>query len=329
MAFFGGIGCAARSGILFKGANIFSPLSKARYFAFDKTGTLTKARLRVSSVEPVGVSEDELLSLVRRAEYYSNHPVAEAVKRDADNILPPDSAEEIVGEGVLCQIGESKIFVGNMRLMKRLGIEVTPSEYTALYCVENSRFVGKILLTDTVKEEAAVAISSLRTLGVEKCIMISGDRERAAAETALAVGIDGYHAEITPEGKYELVKALVKEKGSLVFVGDGINDSPSLAAASVGIAMGGVGQDAAIEAADLIIVSDNLEKIPKAIKIARKTGRIAKENIVIALGVKLLVMLLGAVGIANMWLAVFADVGVAVIAILNSMRMLISGKREK
>lgn len=329
MAFFGGIGCAARNGILFKGANIFSPLSKARYFAFDKTGTLTKARLRVSSVEPVGVSEDELLSLVRRAEYYSNHPVAEAVKRGADNILPPDSAEEIVGEGVLCQIGESKIFVGNMRLMKRLGVEVTPSEYTALYCVENSRFVGKILLTDTVKEEAAVAISSLRTLGVEKCIMISGDRERAAAETALAVGIDGYHAEITPEGKYELVKALVKEKGSLVFVGDGINDSPSLAAASVGIAMGGVGQDAAIEAADLIIVSDNLEKIPKAIKIARKTGRIAKENIVIALGVKLLVMLLGAVGIANMWLAVFADVGVAVIAILNSMRMLISGKREK
>ena len=329
MAFFGGIGCAARNGILFKGANIFSPLSKSRHIAFDKTGTLTKAQLRISSVEPEGVTEEELLSLVRRAEYYSNHPVAEAVKRGAENILPPDSAEEIVGEGVLCQISESKIFVGNMRLMKRLGVEVTPSEYTALYCVVNSRFVGKIILTDTVKDEAASAISSLRALGVEKCIMISGDRERAAAETALAVGIDDYRAEITPEGKYELVKALVREKGSLIFVGDGINDSPSLAAASVGIAMGGIGQDAAIEAADLIIVSDNLAKIPKAIKIARKTGRIAKENIVIALGVKALVMLLGAIGIANMWLAVFADVGVAVIAILNSMRMLISGKREK
>ena len=328
MAFFGGIGNAARRGILFKGGNVFSPIARAKKIAFDKTGTVTKASFAIASIEPVGLDSDELLTLVRRAEYYSNHPIAEAIRRGADNILPPDSAEEMAGEGVKCRIGDDVITVGNLRLMHRLSVDVGEGDGTQIYCLKNNEYIGKITLADTPKDEAADAIAALASLGVGESVMISGDREAVVEDCARAVGIGTYRAELTPEGKYEFVKSYMQDGEGLIFVGDGINDSPSLAAASVGVAMGAIGQDAAIEAADVIIVSDNLMKIPEAIKIARKTNRISVENIILALGIKALVMLLGAFGIANMWLAVFADVGVAVLAILNSMRMLISGKRE-
>lgn len=329
MAFFGGIGRAARSGILFKGANVFSPIASARRIAFDKTGTITKASFGISRIKPVGISEDELLTIVRRAEYSSNHPVAEAIKRGAASILPPDEAEEIVGEGVRCVISGSEIYVGNPRLMKRLGVPVATEEGNAVYCVINGRYSGCIALSDTVKDEAKEAISALRKLGIDECVMISGDREKVVREISESVGIDTCYFELSPEDKYNKVKDYMSEGKPLIFVGDGINDSPSLVASDVGIAMGAIGQDSAIEAADVIIMSDDLTKIPDAIKIARKTNFISTENIVLALGVKLLVMLLGAFGGANMWHAVFADVGVAVLAILNSMRMLISGKAGK
>jgi Cd2+/Zn2+-exporting ATPase len=329
MAFFGGIGSAARRGILFKGANVFSPIAKARRIAFDKTGTLTKASFEISRVETDGIGEEELLALVRRAEYSSNHPVAEAIKRGGQSILPPDEAEEIAGEGVRCVISGDEIFVGNLRLMKRIGVSVRSEEKNTVYCAINRRFAGLIVLSDTVKDEAEAAISSLRALGVGECIMISGDRGGVVKETAESVGIDTYFSELTPEDKYNKVKEYMSDDTPFIFVGDGINDSPSLAISDVGIAMGAIGQDSAIEAADVVIMSDDLNKIPEAIKIARKTNVISTENIVLALGVKLCVMLLGALGIANMWLAVFADVGVAVLAILNSLRMIISGKAGK
>lgn len=329
MAFFGGIGRAARQGILFKGANVFSPIAKARRIAFDKTGTITKASFKISRIESFGIGEDELLSLVRRAEYSSNHPVAEAIKRGADSILPPDEAEEIVGEGVRCVISGDEIFVGNLRLMARLGVSVKSEEGNVVYCVINGALAGLIALSDTVKDEARETISALRTLGVSECIMISGDRDKVVRETAEAVGIDTWFSELAPEKKYNKVKEYMSAGEPFIFVGDGINDSPSLAISDVGIAMGAIGQDAAIEAADVIVMSDNLGKIPEAIKIARKTNIISTENILLALGVKLTVMLLGAFGIANMWLAVFADVGVAVLAILNSLRMIIQKERDK
>lgn len=329
MAFFGGIGRAARRGILFKGANVFSPIAKARCIAFDKTGTITKASFRISRIEAIGIGEEELLDIVRRAEYSSNHPIAEAIKLGAESILPPDDAEEIVGEGVRCVISDKEIYVGNLRLMSRLGVSVAAEETSAVYCVINGAYSGFIALSDTVKEEAVEAISSLRSLGVGECVMISGDREKVVREISWSVGIDTCYFELTPEEKYNKAKEYMSKGRPFIFVGDGINDSPSLAVSDVGIAMGAIGQDSAIEAADVIIMSDNLNKIPEAIKIARKTNVISTENIVLALGVKLAVMLLGAFGIANMWLAVFADVGVAVLAILNSMRMLIPGKAGK
>lgn len=323
MAFFGGIGRAARQGILFKGGNVFSPIARARRVAFDKTGTITKASFEISRIESVGISDDELLTIIRRAEYSSNHPIAEALRRGADTVLPPDEAEEMVGEGVRCRISGKEIYVGNPRLMKRLGVSVT-EEASAVYCVIDGVYSGAVVLSDTVKEEARDAIAALRSLGVSECVMISGDRESVARRVSAEVGIDTCHFELTPEEKYDKVREYMSDGEPLIYVGDGINDSPSLAVSSVGIAMGAIGQDSAIEAADVIIMSDDLTKIPEAIKIAKKTNVISVENIALALVVKLCVMLLGAFGIANMWLAVFADVGVAVLAILNSMRMLIS-----
>ena len=329
MAFFGGIGRAARRGILFKGGNVFSPIAKSRRVAFDKTGTVTKASFEISRIEAIGITNEELLDTVRRAEYLSNHPIAVAIKRGAETILPPDEAEEMVGEGVRCRISDKEIFVGNARLMKRLGVSVAEEQGNAVYCVIDGVYSGAIILSDTVKEEARDAISALRSLGVSECVMISGDRESVVREVSGSVGINTCYYELTPEEKYNKVREYMSDGEPLIYVGDGINDSPSLAVSSVGIAMGAIGQDSAIEAADIIIMSDDLNKIPEAIRIAKKTNLIATENIVLALGVKLCVMLLGAFGIANMWLAVFADVGVAVLAILNSMRMLISRGKSK
>ncbi len=322
MAFFGGIGCAAANGILFKGGNVFSPLSKLETFAFDKTGTLTNGKIKIFIKEAYGISEEELLSLAAIAEYASNHPISLAIKSAAKTFPKPDFAEEIAGQGVRAVIAGCEILVGNEALMKSFSIdfENTPA---GIYVACNKKLIGLLSVSDEIKAEAEASLSALRSLGVKKLIMLSGDRRESAEAVSNALSLDEYNYSLLPEEKYKQVEELTKSSdGKLAYVGDGINDAPSLALASVGIAMGSLGSDSAISASDVVLVSDNLEKLPLAIRIARKTLRIAKENIVFALGIKFLIMILGALGYANMWLAVFADVGVAVIAILNSMRAL-------
>ena len=322
MSFFGGIGCAAANGILFKGGATFSPLSRVKTFAFDKTGTLTTGKISISVKSAHGASEEELLALAATAEYASNHPISLAIKAAAKSFSKPEFAEEIAGKGVRALHLGSEILVGNEALMKSFGVELSAKE-SGIYVAKDKKLIGIIEPNDEVKPEAEAALASLRALGTEKLIMLSGDRRKNAERVADALKLDECHAELLPEEKYKMIEKLSENSDTKVaYVGDGINDAPSLAAANVGIAMGSLGSDSAISSADVVLVSDNLSKLPEAVKIARKTLRIAKENIVFALGVKLLIMALGAFGIANMWLAVFADVGVAVIAILNSMRAL-------
>jgi Cd2+/Zn2+-exporting ATPase len=320
MAFFGGIGCAAANGILFKGGNTFSPLSKAKIFAFDKTGTLTSGKIKVSVKEAYGIGENELLSLAASAEYASNHPISLAIKNAANSFQKPEYAEEIAGQGVRASLFGSEILVGNQTLMASFDIDAEKAP-AGIYVAKDKKLVGILYVSDEIKPEAKAALSSLRSLGAERLIMLSGDRRENAEAVSDALSLDECNFSLLPEEKYNKIEELSRE-ASLAYVGDGINDAPSLARASVGIAMGSLGSDSAIASADVVLVSDNLEKLPKGVKIARKTLRIAKENIVFALGVKFLIMALGAIGAANMWLAVFADVGVAVIAILNSMRTL-------
>ncbi len=322
MSFFGGIGCAAANGILFKGGNVFSPLSRVKTFAFDKTGTLTSGKIKITAKETNGISSDELLSLAASAEYASNHPISLAIKSAAQSFEKPEFAEEIAGQGVRAVVSGSEILVGNDVLMKFFGLDVDNAP-TGIYVAKDKILVGILAISDEIKREAKASLDALRSLGAEKIIMLSGDRRENAEAVSNALSLDECHFSLLPEEKYKKVEALTENSdGKLAYVGDGINDAPSLARASVGIAMGSLGSDSAISASDVVLVSDNLEKLPLSIKIARKTLRIAKENIVFALGVKFLIMALGAIGLANMWLAVFADVGVAVIAILNSMRAL-------
>ncbi len=322
MAFFGGIGRAASSGILFKGGNVFSAIARADTFAFDKTGTLTSGKFSIGNVTPVGISEEELLYLAAPAEYGSNHPIAAAIAASSENKKRPEEVKEISGKGVIALIDGRKIAVGNAALMLDFGIEAD-AEDGAVYVAEEGRLLGVIELSDTVKPEAKSALSELKRLGVKRTVMLTGDRLATAMSVASQIGIGEVKAELLPEEKYKEAERLISESVRTVYVGDGINDAPTLALADAGVAMGGLGQDSAIEAADAVIMSDNLEKLPEMIKIARKTLRIAKENIALALFVKGAVMLLSALGLANMWLAVIADVGVAVLAILNSMRTLI------
>ncbi len=322
MAFFGGIGCAAANGILFKGGNVFSPLSKAKIFAFDKTGTLTSGKISVSVKKAYAVSDEELLFLAATAEYASNHPISLAIKNAAKSFEKPEFAEDIAGKGARAIYRGVEILVGNEDLIKSFSVDFDSSD-SGIYVAKDKKLIGIISVFDDVKDEAAESLSSLRALGAEKFVMLSGDKRENAEKVAEILKLDECFSSLLPEEKYKKVEELSKsDDGSLAYVGDGINDAPSLSLADVGIAMGSLGSDSAISASDVVLVSDNLEKLPLSIKIARKTLRIAKENIVFALGVKFLIMALGAFGIANMWLAVFADVGVAVIAILNSMRAL-------
>ncbi len=332
MAFFGGIGAAASEGILYKGGNTFSPISRARVFAFDKTGTLTKGELTVNRAVAYGLSEEELLNLAASAEYASDHPVALCLRRAASEIYPAADLKEIPGKGVAATVGGAEICVGNLTLMSDMGINVTsPSEITAVYVARDGCLVGYLTFSDTVKPEARRAIDELKALGAERTYIISGDNKAKALAVGDELGIDEVYAELLPEDKYSRLEALIEKDLGTVYVGDGINDSPCLARADVGIAMGAVGTDSAIEAADVVIMSDELTRIPTAIRIARKTLRIAKENIAFAIGIKLAVMALVSIGIGGglMWMAVFADVGVAVLAILNSMRTMLKGKKDK
>ena len=334
LSYFGGIGGASKCGIMVKGANYLEALSKAKVFVFDKTGTLTKGSFAVSEICPVGVSDVELLKNCAAAEQFSNHPLALSVVNyaksfsDTDGIPKAENAEELAGRGVSAISDGKRIAVGNSRLMKDCGVSdssipETSAAGTVIHCAVDGVYYGYIEVSDEVKENSREALAQLKKLGTEKTVMLTGDRKSAADKVAAEVGIDEVHSQLLPDGKVELVEKLYSEKppkSALCFVGDGMNDAPSLARADVGIAMGGLGSDAAIEAADIVLMNDNIENIPLGVKIARKTHRIVTQNIVFALAVKLGVLLITAIGFANMWAAVFADVGVSVIAILNAMR---------
>lgn len=328
LSYFGGIGGASRHGIMIKGANYLEQLDKAKTFVFDKTGTLTKGSFAVTEKCPEGISESELLLYCAAAEQISNHPIARSIvaaARAAGDIPKAENAAEIAGFGVEAQVGGKKISVGNARLMARVGANITETEKagTVVYCAVDGEYRGYVLVSDEIKENSRAALSALKSLGAEKTVMLTGDREVTAKAVSSAVGLDEVRFQLLPDGKVtalEEIYAAKPAKSTLVYVGDGMNDAPSLARADVGIAMGGLGSDAAIEAADIVLMNDDIANLPLAVRIARKTRRIVTQNIMFALGVKIAVLALAAFGIGNMWLAVFADVGVSVIAILNAMR---------
>lgn len=324
MAFFGGIGGAASKGILYKGGNTFSRLARADSFVFDKTGTLTNGEFSVSEVSPVGVSRDRLLYLAASAEHFSNHPVADCIKNASDKKSIPQNSRELAGKGISAYVDSSHVLVGNRLLLEEHSVSLPENvPVGSVLVAENSVFIGYVKISDKVKSESYQSIKSLRALGAKRIVILSGDRRESAENVGKKVEADEVYSELLPEDKFKKLEEIIDSSDATVYVGDGINDAPAIARADVGVAMGGIGSDSAIEAADVVIMSDNLEKLPAAVKIARKTVRISIENIVFALGVKGLILVLGALGIANMWLAVFADVGVAALAILNSMRTLI------
>ena len=324
MAFFGGIGGAASKGILYKGGNTFSALAKADTFAFDKTGTLTSGEFSVTSVCPFGVTESELLYFAASAEYGSNHPIALCIKNSTQSKTAPASTKELAGKGICADVEGSKVLVGNRILMEEYGVKADFEKERdgAVFVARDERLIGYLVIADKIKDESKSAILELRKVGAKKTVMLSGDRRENAERVGEALGIDEVYSELLPENKFQKLEKIIKESNGVVYTGDGINDAPAIALADVGIAMGRIGSDSAIEAADVVIMSDNLMKISTAVGIARKTVRISIENIIFALGVKGIILILAALGIANMWLAVFADVGVAALAILNSMRTL-------
>jgi Cd2+/Zn2+-exporting ATPase len=329
MAFFGGIGGAASRGILFKGGNVFSKVAKVDSVAFDKTGTITDGKFEISEVVPFGISREELVSIAASAEQASNHPIAECLRNATDRLLPLLSASEQAGLGIVSELAGCRCAVGNRSLMSSLAISMDRLEnapYDAVYVAKDDKFVGLIRLSDRIKPEAAESVKRLSRLGVKHSYILSGDREENVNRVASLVNVDEAHFSLSPEEKYSKLGEIISNSDSTMYVGDGINDSPALALADVGVAMGSVGQDSAIEAADVVVMTDNLSKLPEMILIARKTINISWQNIIFALGVKGLILILGLLGFANMWLAVFADVGVAVLAILNSMRALSAPK---
>jgi len=322
MAFFGGIGGAASNGILFKGGNVFSSLAKSDTFVFDKTGTLTTGKIRVEEVIPYEFDESELCYYAASAEYGSLHPISLAIKSLSRNVGKCENSREIAGKGIAVTVDGKEVLVGNEALLSDFKVTVPESCKRGILVALEGVFIGSLILGDSVKEEAKDALLSLKRLGAKRLYMLSGDKTEAALKVANEVGIDTAYGDLLPEDKYKKLKEIINSSTKTSFVGDGINDAPSLAYSDVGIAMGGIGSDSAIEAADVVIMNDDISKIGLAKRIAKRTIRIAKENIFFAIGVKALVLILGALGYADMWLAVFADVGVAVIAILNSMRAL-------
>ena len=336
LSFFGGIGGASKCGILVKGGNYLEALAKADTVVFDKTGTLTKGTFAVSAVHPeAGFEADQVLEYAALAEQYSTHPIAvslrEACKSGMDRSRVAN-VEEIAGHGIMAEVDGKHVGVGNSRLMERQSVNWLPCELpgTIVHVTIDGFYAGHIVIADQPKPDAKEAIARLKAMGVKKTVMLTGDTKEVAHTVADALGLDEYHAELLPADKVAWVEELRKqETGKLAFVGDGINDAPVLTRADIGIAMGGLGSDAAIEAADIVLMDDQPTKIAAAIRIARKTVRIVRENIVFALTVKAIVLVMGALGKAPMWLAVFADVGVAFLAILNAMRCLYTEKDKK
>lgn len=328
LSYFGGIGGASRYGIMIKGANFMEELAKAQTFVFDKTGTLTKGSFAVTEVVPEGMTENELLGICAAAETYSTHPIAQSIiaegKKRGVTTTAAD-AEEIAGYGVKATVNNSTALVGNHRLMERENIPTPTVETpgTVVHCAIDGKYAGYIVISDEIKPGTPSALAALKKHCNAKTVMLTGDRRAAAEAVAKQAGIDEFHAELLPDGKVSQVEALYEakpENTTLVFVGDGMNDAPALARADVGIAMGAMGSDAAIEAADIVLMNDNIESLPTAVRISKKTHAIVMQNIIFAIGVKVLIMLLTAVGITSMWVAIFGDVGVAIIAILNAMR---------
>ena len=327
LGFFGGIGAASRAGVLVKGGNYLEAVSKLDTIVFDKTGTLTKGEFKVNGIHPSGCTDEELLETAAHAECFSDHPIAVSIREAYGkpvNSARVTGAGETAGHGVTAEIDGKKVLLGSAKLMRDNGIEPAEPDCagTVVYAAADGRYMGALIISDGIKDGSPDAIKALKAAGVRRTVMLTGDRKPEADAVAAQLGIDMVCAELLPADKVEAVEKLLETGGRLAFAGDGINDAPVLARADVGIAMGSMGSDAAIEAADIVIMDDDLRKIPTVMRIAAKTMRIVRENIVFALGVKAVVLVLGALGIANMWLAVFADVGVAVIAILNSMRTL-------
>ncbi len=327
LSFFGGIGGASRRGILVKGSNYLELLSKLETIVFDKTGTLTKGNFKVQNVEAIE-EKDELLKIAAYVESFSNHPIAKSILESYGKEINKQEVteyEEISGNGVTANIKGQKVHLGNSKLMSKIGIEIEESKTasTIVYIAIDGQYAGKIEISDEIKEDSTKAIEKLKNQGIKKTVMLTGDRKQVGEEVAKKLKIDKVYTELLPTDKVEkLQKILDKKKGKVAFVGDGLNDAPALAMADIGIAMGGYGTDAAIEAADIVIMTDEPSKICEAINVARKTMKISKENIVFAISLKLIALLLVFFGVATMWEAVFADVGVTVLATLNSLRTL-------
>lgn len=338
LGFFGGIGAASKQGILVKGSNYLEAMAQVESIVFDKTGTLTEGVFKVQQICCKGnVDENELLRLAAYAESYSNHPIARSVELaylEQGNAVDKERIEdvkEISGKGVSISLEGVTVYAGNKKLMEDIGVEYeenTDTSGTVVYVARDNEYLGNIIISDVIKQDAKEAISRMRKLGIKEAVMLTGDRAKTAEAVANHLGINTVYSELLPGDKLTKLEEIIaskgdgKKSGKVAFVGDGINDAPALTRADIGIAMGALGQDAAIEAADIVLMDDNIKKIATVHNIGCKTLSIVRQNIVFALGVKFLVMILGVFGIANMWLAVFADVGVAVIAILNSMRML-------
>lgn len=334
LSFFGGIGSASRRGILIKGANYMDVLSKVDTVVFDKTGTLTRGQFAVEAVHPETLDERQLLHLAAHVEHFSTHPIGAALRDafpdEATDGCQVSDVEEISGHGIRARVGEDLVCVGNAKMMETVGAQWHDCHLTGtiIHVAVNGQYAGHIVINDKVKEDSATAIAELQSVGVRRTVMLTGDRTETAADVAKKLGITEFHAELLPADKVGHVERLLSEQREgefLAFVGDGINDAPVLARADVGIAMGGLGSDAAIEAADVVLMDDQPSKIALAIRIARHTLRIARQNVAFAIGVKIAVLILATFGLATMWMAVFADVGVTVLAVLNAMRAL-SGK---
>jgi len=330
LSFFGGIGGASKIGILIKGSNYLEQLSNTETIVFDKTGTLTEGVFEVQKIKAIDITEEELLKITAYAENYSNHPISLSVKKAYNKEIDEKQimkTQELSGLGILARIGEQDVLVGNEKLMNEKQIKYTKCKDigTILYVAIENKFAGYIVISDKIKKDAGIAIKELKKNHIKQTIMLTGDKKEVGESVAKQLGLDKVYTELLPDGKVEKVESLLKEKsekGKLVFVGDGINDAPVLALADIGIAMGGLGADSAIEAADVVLMTDEPSKIVSAINLAKRTMRIVKENIIFAILVKVLVLVLSAFGVSNMWEAVFADVGVSVIAIINALRVL-------
>ena len=330
LSFFAGIGASSRIGVLVKGSNYLEALANTEIVVCDKTGTLTEGIFEVQKVNPIGYSKEDLLRYTSYAESYSNHPIALSIKEAYGKNINEKlvtKTKELKGKGIIAKVESKEVLVGNEKLMIEYNIDYIKSNDigTVIYIAIDKTFAGTIIISDKIKEDAYKAVKEFRENNVKKIVMLTGDREEISKNVSKELKLDNYYAELLPQDKVKKVESLMKEKsesGKLVFIGDGINDAPVLALSDIGVAMGGLGSDAAIEAADIVIMTDEPSKLASAIKISKKTMQIVKENIIFAITVKILVLLLSAVGIATMWAAVFADVGVSVIAIINALRIL-------